>query len=176
VVFDHQYRSKYPVVTARPGDPDPDWLLVDGSLEGLAARVGIDPEGLRGTIERWNRFVADGRDRDFGRGASAYDRFHGDPSASHPNLGSIERGPFYALPVRVGSVGTKGGPRVDTHGRVLHVDDRPIPGLYGAGNVIASPAGPAYFGGGTSIGMGLVWGQLAGSHAATFATAGPAAR
>jgi succinate dehydrogenase/fumarate reductase flavoprotein subunit len=171
VVFDRQYRSRYPVVTARPGDPDPEWLLVHDTVEGLAARAGIDPVGLIETIERWNRFVGQGLDRDFGRGSSAYDRFHGDPGAPHPNLGTVEVGPFYALPVHVGSVGTKGGPRVDAHGRVLHVGDRPIPGLYGAGNVIASPAGPAYYGGGTSIGMGLVWGHGSGTHAATYATA-----
>ncbi len=134
--------------------------------------MGIDPTGLTGTIERWNRFVRDGNDRDFGRGASAYDRFHGDPTAPHPNLGTIEQGPFYALPIHIGSVGTKGGPRVDGHGRIQHVRDHPIPGLYGAGNVIASPAGPAYYGGGTSIGMGVVWGHLAGSHAASHAMAG----
>jgi 3-oxosteroid 1-dehydrogenase len=171
VVFDRQYRSRYPVVSVRPGDPDPEWLPVHESLDGLAGLVGIEPAGLADTIERWNRFVADGRDRDFGRGQSAYDRFHGDPLASHPNLGTIEQGPFYALPVYIGSVGTKGGPRIDGDGRVLHVKDRPIPGLYGAGNVVASPAGPAYYGGGTSIGMGLVWGHLAGSHAASFVTA-----
>ena len=172
VVFDRQYRSRYPVVGARPGDPDPEWILVHESLDGLAALAGIEPVGLTETVERWNRFVADGRDRDFGRGRSAYDRFHGDPSAPHPNLGTIEQGPFYALPIYVGSVGTKGGPRIDGDGRILHVRDRPIPGLYGAGNVIASPAGPAYYGGGTSIGMGLVWGHLAGSHAASFVMAG----
>jgi predicted oxidoreductase len=133
--------------------------------------VGIDPVGLTATVERWNRFVRDGHDRDFGRGSSAYDRFHGDPTAPHPNLGTVERGPFYALPVHIGSVGTKGGPRVDGDGRVLHVHDRPVPGLYGAGNVIASPAGPAYYGGGTSIGMALVWGTLAGDHAAAYAAA-----
>ncbi len=172
VVFDRQYRSRYPVVGVRPGDPDPEWLTVDDTVEGLAAKVGIDPVGLTGSLERWNRFVAAGCDRDFGRGSSAYDRFHGDPSAPHPNLGTVDQGPFYALPVHVGSVGTKGGPRVDAHGRVMHVRDRPIPGLYGAGNVIASPAGPAYYGGGTSIGMGLVWGHFAGSHAAAYATVG----
>ena len=172
VVFDRQYRSRYPVSTCRPGDPDPSWLIAHDTLEGLALRAGIDPVGLTETVERWNRFVAAGRDRDFGRGTSAYDRFHGDPGAKHPNLGTVDEGPFYALPVHVGSVGTKGGPRVDTDGRVLHVGDRPIPGLYGAGNVIASPAGPAYYGGGTSIGMGLVWGHGAGTHAAAYATSG----
>jgi 3-oxosteroid 1-dehydrogenase len=170
VVFDHQYRSRYPVVTARPGDPDPEWLLAHDTVPGLAERAGIDPVGLAETLERWNRFVGQGCDRDFGRGSSAYDRFHGDPGAPHPNLGTVEEGPFYALPIHVGSVGTKGGPRVDAHGRVLHVGDRPIPGLYGAGNVIASPAGPAYYGGGTSIAMGLVWGHQSGAHAAGYAT------
>ena len=111
----------------RPGDPDPEWLPV-ARVAGRPGRpVGIDPVGLAETVERWNRFVADGRDRDYGRGQSAYDRFHGDPSAPHPNLGTIEQGPFYALPVHVGSVGTKGGPRVDGDGRVLHVHDRPDP-------------------------------------------------
>jgi succinate dehydrogenase/fumarate reductase flavoprotein subunit len=176
VLFDRQYRSRYAVVGVRPSDPDPEWLPVHDSLDGLAGLVGIDPVGLAETVERWNRFVADGRDRDYGRGESAYDRFHGDPSAPHPNLGTIGQGPFYALPIHVGSVGTKGGPRVDGDGRVLHVRDRPIPGLYGAGNVVASPAGPAYYGGGTSIGMGLVWGHLAGSHAASYVTVGAGAR
>ena len=173
VVFDRQYRSRYPVSTCRPGDPDPGWLHVHDTLEGLAVQTGIEPVGLAETVERWNRFVAAGRDRDFGRGSSAYDRFHGDPGAPHPNLGTVEEGPFYALPVHVGSVGTKGGPRVDAEGRVLHVGDRPIPGLYGAGNVIASPAGPAYYGGGTSIGMGLVWGHGAGAHAGAYARRSP---
>ncbi len=176
VVFDRQYRSRYPVVTIRPNEPDPDWLLVHESLDGLAERAGIDGQALVDTVARWNRMVSSGHDGDFGRGSSAYDRFHGDPSAPHPNLGTIEQGPFYALPIHVGSVGTKGGPRIDAHGRVLHVRDRPIPGLYGAGNVIASPAGPAYYGGGTSIGMGMVWGHVAGSHAASVVTDGSGAR
>jgi predicted oxidoreductase len=68
--------------------------------------------------------------------------------------------------VHLGAVGTSGGPRIDVDGRVQHVRDRPVPGLYGAGNAIASPAGPAYFGGGTTIGMALVWGHIAGEAAA----------
>jgi succinate dehydrogenase/fumarate reductase flavoprotein subunit len=166
VVFDHQYRSRYPVLTSRAGSKDPEWLTVRDSLDELAAVVGIDAVGLTETVHRWNGFVADGRDRDFGRGDSFYDRFHGDPTASHPNLGTIEQGPYYALPVHLGAVGTSGGPRIDVDGRVQHVRDRPVPGLYGAGNAIASPAGPAYFGGGTTIGMALVWGHIAGEAAA----------
>jgi 3-oxosteroid 1-dehydrogenase len=168
VVFDRQYRSKYPVINVRPGAPDPAWLVAAPSLEELAVRVGIDPVELTGTVARWNGFVALGRDRDYGRGDSYYDRFHGDPRAAHPTLGTVECPPFYACPVHVGAVGTSGGPRIDARGRVQHVHDRPIPGLYGAGNAIASPAGPAYFGGGTTIGMGLVWGHIAGVDAAAY--------
>jgi succinate dehydrogenase/fumarate reductase flavoprotein subunit len=168
VVFDQQYRSRYPVITTRPGAPDPDWLFVHDTLDGLAAKVGIEPVGLVETVQRWNGLVAAGRDRDFGRGDSYYDRFHGDPTAPHPTLGTIERPPYYALPVHLGAVGTSGGPRIDARGRVQHVRDRPIPGLYGAGNAVASPAGPAYFGGGTTNGMGLVWGHIAGDEAPSY--------
>lgn len=172
VVFDQQYRSRYPVINVRPAAPDPPWLAVDDTIEGLATRVGIDPAGLSETVQRWNGFVSDGRDRDFARGVSFYDRFHGDPTAPHPTLGRLERPPFYALPVHLGAVGTSGGPRVDVDGRVQHVRDRPVPGLYGAGNAIASPGGPAYFGGGTTIGMALVWGHIAGAAAGRYAQQG----
>ena len=167
VIFDQQYRSRYPMINARPGSPDPDWLVAAPTLDDLAVRVGIDPVGLAETIQRWNGFVSVGRVRvDYGRGDSFYDRFHGDPSAPHPNLGTIAAPPFYACPVYIGAVGTSGGPRIDERGRVQHVRGRPIPGLYGAGNAIGSPAGPAYFGGGTTIGMALVWGHIAGAEAA----------
>ncbi len=168
LVVDAQYRARYPMLTARAGGKDPEWLTVAPDLRSLAGTVGIDPEGLVETVDRWNTFVAAGVDRDYGRGRSYYDRFHGDPTAAHPTLGTIETGPFYACPVHLGAVGTSGGPRVDERGRIQHVRDRPIPGLYGAGNAIASPAGPAYFGGGTTIAMALVWGHLAGTDAAAF--------
>jgi 3-oxosteroid 1-dehydrogenase len=168
VVFDQQYRRRYPVINLRPSDPDPGWLMRAETIGELAVRTGIDASGLEETIGRWNRLVEGGRDRDFHRGDSYYDRFHGDPTSAHPNLGSIEEPPYFACPVYLGAVGTSGGPRTDLHARVQHVRDRPIPGLYGAGNAIASPAGPAYFGGGTTIGMALVWGHIAGSEAGRF--------
>jgi 3-oxosteroid 1-dehydrogenase len=71
VVFDRQYRSRYAVSTCRPGDPDPEWLIAHETLDGLAGRAGIDPVGLAETVERWNRFVAEGRERAVGRGSSA---------------------------------------------------------------------------------------------------------
>ena len=81
-------------------------------------------------------------------------------------MGTIERPPLYALPTHLGAIGTKGGPRTNTKGQVLHVSGRPIPGLYAAGNVAAGVSGPAYWGGGGTIGPGMVFGYLCGINAA----------
>ncbi|MBE0595890.1 MAG: FAD-binding protein [Desulfuromonadales bacterium] len=165
-ILDSQYRTKYSLLTVSPGDPDPDWFIKDDTLEGLAEKLGIDVAGLLETVERFNGFVCDGKDRDFGRGDSAYDRFVGDVSAKFPNLGTIEKGPFYAAPMYPGSLGTKGGPRTDEHAQVLDVRGRVISGLYAVGNTAAAVSGPSYYGGGTCIGLSVTFGYLAGIHAA----------
>lgn len=161
-VFDHQYRSKYIVGTTMPGEPDPNWLTKADTLEELARLAGIDPIGLLDSVDRWNQFVAEGRDRDFGRGDSAFDRYQGDPYAPHPNLGTISKAPFYALPVFAGALGTKGGPRTDTNAQVLDVFGNPIDGLYAAGNVAASVCGPSYYGVGSTLGPAITFGYIAG--------------
>jgi succinate dehydrogenase/fumarate reductase flavoprotein subunit len=165
-IFDSQYREKYVAGTTMPEDPDPEWLPRAETLEELANKVGIRPDGLVETVRRWNMFVAEGKDRDFGKGDSAFDRFQGDHEASHPNLGTIEKGPFYALPIQPGALGTKGGPRTDTKAQVISVRGKPISGLYAAGNVAASIAGPAYYGVGGTLGPAMTWGYLAGLNAA----------
>jgi len=168
-VFDSQYRAKYPVLTVLPGDPDPEWLPKDESLEGLARKVGIDPGGLAETVARWNRMVAEGQDLDFHRGETSFERHSGDPRLPNPNLGTIERPPFYALPVYPGALGTSGGPRINTRGEVLDVRGQVIPGLYAAGNAAGSPTGVAYYSGGGTIGPAMTWGYLCGINAAVAA-------
>ena len=173
-IMDSQYRAKYTLLTVTPGDPDPDWLIKDDTLAGLADTVGIDPEGLIATVDRWNGLVREGKDRDFGRGESGYEHWLGDPDASHPNLGTLEKPPFYALPIGAHSAGTKGGPRTNAKGEVLSVRDEIIPGLYAAGNVMAGVSGPGYYGGGGTIGLAMTWGYLCGINAAKAAKANPA--
>jgi succinate dehydrogenase/fumarate reductase flavoprotein subunit len=165
-ILDSQYREKYALLTLMPGDPDPDWLAVDQTLAGVARKVGVDPHGLQATVARFNGLVREGKDRDFLRGESALDRWYGDPKASHPNLGTVEKPPFYALPVYPGSLGTKGGPRTNTRGQVLNVRGQVIPGLYAAGNVMAGASGPSYWGAGTTISLALIWGYICGINAA----------
>ena len=129
--------------------------------------VGIDPHGLETTVARFTRFAVEGRDPDFHRGESLYDRFYGDPDhAPNPNLGTVEKGPFYALQIHAGAIGTKGGTRVTVDAQVLRVDGEPIAGLYAAGNVMAGVTGPGYPGAGATIGAGMTFGFIAGTHAA----------
>ena len=81
-------------------------------------------------------------------------------------VGPIEEAPFYAVRVHSGCLGTKGGPRTDTNGCVVDVDGRPIVGLYAAGNVMGSVMGMTYGGAGGTLGPAMVFGFLAGRHAA----------
>ena len=114
--------------------------------------------------------MADGADPEFGRGSSAYDGYWGDERATTPagkTLGPIDTAPYYAVPVSVGAMGTKGGPRTDRDGRVLHVRGTAITGLYAAGNAMAGVTGKAYGGAGGTLGPAMVFGFRAGRAAAT---------
>jgi hypothetical protein len=168
IVIDQQYLDRYALLTYVPGMPIPEWLIRADSIEELGLKIGVDARGLAATIARFNRFAVEGADPDFGRGASLYDRFYGDPDhPGNPNLGTLEKPPFYAIQVHPGAIGTKGGPRIDREARVLRVDGEPIPGLYAAGNVAAGVTGAGYPGAGATIGAAMTFGYIAGRHAAT---------
>lgn len=137
------------------------------TLADLATRIDVDPARLAMTVERFNGFARSGVDQDFGRGNSAYDRYYGDPSVRpNPNLGPIEKGPFTAIRVVPGDLGTKGGLVTDEHARVLRDDGSVIEGLYAAGNNSASVMGRTYPGPGSTLGPAAVFGHLAALHAA----------
>jgi 3-oxosteroid 1-dehydrogenase len=166
-IGDAQYRARYPLAGAAPDNLVPPSVVQADTLADLAAEVGIDLAGLEATVATFNHAAAQGRDPDFGRGEAAYDRALGDPTAAHPNLGVITEPPFFALPIRAGMVGTKGGPCTDTHGQVLDWGRIPIPGLFAAGNVADSVIGPGILSPGMTIGLALTWGRLAGTAAAS---------
>lgn len=147
-------------------------IVVADTLVDLARLLHMDPARLRATVERFNGFAATGVDEDFHRGDSAYDRYYGDPSVKpNPNLGPIERGPFTAVRIVPGDLGTKGGLLTDEHARVLNEDGEPIAGLYAAGNTTASVMGRTYPGPGSTIGPAVVFGYLGAQHAAARVTA-----
>jgi 3-oxosteroid 1-dehydrogenase len=171
-VFDAQYMRNSMLLGTMPGSKKPDRWFSEGfvrranSIESLAGLLNIDSGALRATIDRFNGFVAKGHDDDFQRGDRAYDRWLGDPYDTHASLGSISEGPFYAIPVVPGDVGTYGGVVTDSNGRVLREDGSVIEGLYATGISTASVMGRVYPGAGASVGPSFVWGYVAAKHAA----------
>ncbi|WP_062464328.1 FAD-binding protein [Demequina soli] len=138
------------------------------TLEELADKMGVDKDTFKATVQRFNAFARDGVDRDFHRGHDAYDNYYGDPGhGPNPNLGEIAHGPFVAIKIVLGDLGTKGGLLTDEHARVLDTAGRVIEGLYAAGNTSASVCGRTYPGAGSTLGPALVFGYLAGKHAAS---------
>jgi 3-oxosteroid 1-dehydrogenase len=166
LVFDAAYRRRYPVGPLGPADPDPSWLTGAEDIDALARLLDLPSETLTTTVTTFNDGARQGRDPAFGRGSLPYDRWIGDPSATHPTLAPLDEAPFYALPVHLGCMGTKGGPRTDDRGRVLRADGALVPGLYAAGNVAANPFGTATPAGGGTLGPALVFGFRAGEAAA----------
>jgi 3-oxosteroid 1-dehydrogenase len=172
MIVDSQFLRKYLFADTMPGVKKPQiwfdqgYLRRGDTIEALARACGIDPLKLKATTERFNAFARIGRDEDFQRGDREYDRFLGDrthsPSAA---LGPVEEGPFYAVPVVPGDVGTFGGVVTDVHARVLREDGCVIPHLYATGTTTAAVMGRTYPGAGCSIGPAFTWGYVAGRHA-----------
>jgi 3-oxosteroid 1-dehydrogenase len=172
VIMDHRQRKYYPWGTASPGQVPQAWLASGylkkaATLEELARTCGIDANGLLASVKRFNEFCATGVDLDFGRGGRAFDRAHGDPTIKpNPNLAPIEQGPFYAVAMYPGDVGTAGGLVTNEHAQVLRGDGSVIAGLYATGNSTASVVGRCYPGAGASIGASFTFGYIAARHAA----------
>ena len=150
LIFDQRYRNSYVFAGLPPGKSLPRrWSAVGSVLprrhpHRAAARTGIDPTRLAATVERFNGFARAGRDEDFHRGDSVYDRYYGDPTLPNPNLTSSGKAPFYAIPVHPGDIGTKGGLLTDANARVLREGGDPIPASTPPGNVSAAVMGETY--------------------------------
>jgi len=168
LIFDEDYVERYPIGPRLPGQPVQDWVTRADSLEELAEKIEVPAEALSATVERFNGFAKTGEDLDFERGTSAYDHFYGDRSreGTAVTLGEVARGPFYAVEIRMGLLGTNGGARTDGAARILGHDGDPIAGLFGAGNAIACPTGGIYAGAGGTLGPALTFGYIAGRTAA----------
>ncbi len=173
MIFDRHYLTRYGLAGYRGEEDTPSWLASAASVASLASAIGVPEAALEETVARWNSASAAGRDEEFGRGDSVHDRWWGDPAAGPgpaATLGPLDTPPFYAVQVYSGVLGTKGGPRTDGNGQVLDVDGEPIPGLYAAGNAMASAMGMTYGGAGGTLGPAVVFGYLAGRHAAGAAS------
>ena len=170
LIFDGTYAEQYGfrVASGVEGKGVADWVTSAQSPEELADLLGIDGKNLRSSIERWNTHCENSHDPDFGRGDSAFDRWWGDPHRKgqrDATLGPLTKPPYYAVEIKSGCLGTKGGPKVDKYARVLNIEGEAIRGLYAAGNVMGSPFGMTYGGPGGTLGPAMVFGYLAANHA-----------
>jgi succinate dehydrogenase/fumarate reductase flavoprotein subunit len=171
LIIDQRYRSKYQTFNTPPGGPVPSFMMQADTLEELAEKAGIDPQGLAATVTRFNDLVRKGHDDDFNRGDNTYDNFYmwGDAEFEPPyrTLGVIEQGPFFAVKMEAGALGTAGGPKTNADAQVLDWSGNPIQGLYAAGNVMSAVLGEAYGGAGGTLGPGMTFGYIAGKHLGT---------
>jgi succinate dehydrogenase/fumarate reductase flavoprotein subunit len=144
------------------------------TVEDLATQIGVDPATLATTVRQYNETARYGRDPEFGRGSKAYNRYQGDAlHAPNPCVAPLATGPFYALKLVPGDLGSFAGVRTNEHAQVVSGEGEPIPGLYAAGNDAASIMGGEYCGAGITLGPGLTFGYVAGNHIADHVHASP---
>lgn len=181
LVFDSVFRAKFtaggflPSAVMSDKSIPIDWwdhyIFKADTIAELARKLSLDPVKLTDVVKRMNDYADKGADPEFGRGSTIYDQAFGDPTCKpNPALGAIRKAPFYAIPIHLGDLGTKGGLKADHKARVIDAKGKPIAGLYAAGNATGSPFGLNYPGAGGTIGPAMVFGYIAATDIAARAT------
>lgn len=172
LVTDAAGLAKYGLGMIRPAGGATAPFLADGylvqapTLWDLAARLGVDADGLEATVAAMNRAAETGVDPDFGRGSTDYQRANGDAAhGPNPCLGPIATPPFSAVRLYPGDIGAATGLATDADARVLGADGAPIAGLYAVGNDMHSIMGGVYPAPGITIGPAIAFAHVAAAHA-----------
>ncbi|KAF2494946.1 fumarate reductase/succinate dehydrogenase flavo protein [Lophium mytilinum] len=172
---DHHFLRKYGMGMALPW-PYPiqsllrrGYLIKASTIDELARKTEVDAATLHQTIRDCNENAVKGKDPQFDRGETIYDKFYGDAAVKpNPNLGLFQKGPFYALKLYPGNVSTMWGLKTNRDAQVVDKSGSAIPGLYSVGCDQNSVFRGCYPGGGSSIGPGMTFGFRAGQHLATI--------
>jgi succinate dehydrogenase/fumarate reductase flavoprotein subunit len=169
IIGDAAFVKKYGMGMVLPGGGGLKKLVAAGyvieaeTLRDLAARIGVDADGLERTVAQMNNYARIGVDVEFHKGDKKIDREIGDPKhGPNPCLGPIEKAPYYAIKIYPGDGSTTVGLRIDERCRVLDGQGRPLGGLYAAGldaNSIWRGKSPAH---GCNVGPAMVTGYIAG--------------
>ena len=125
-------------------------MLQGDTYEALANELGIPADAFAATMEKWNGYVADKNDPDFGR-----------TSFAQP----LDTAPYYAVKVTAGIHHTMGGLKIDSQTHVLNKEGQIIPGLFAAGEVTGGVHGGNRLGG-NAVADFVVFGRIAGQEAA----------
>jgi len=178
VIFDGHFRQHYAMGPLMPAQVMPDSRLRKewrntlywkaDTLAELAQLIGVDTAGLENTVAKVNEYARTGVDPDFGRGGNVFDRYYGDSNIKpNPCLAPLRKGPFYAMRMDAGDIGTKGGLLTNADAQVVRADGQPIAGLYAIGNCSASVMGTSYPGAGGTLGPALTFAYVAANHLAS---------
>ena len=169
LIFDQNFRDKYPLATYMPGQPVPEEVAVQAdTLEELAEKMGIDAKTFLETVERFNQYAEDGVDPDFQRGRYPWaNMMIGDKNRKNPNLGPVNKAPFYGMRLTPVGAGVNAvGLKTNEYAQVVHTRGQVIEGLYAVGNSAAVIDTGAGYQSGIANLRGMTWGYVAGRHAA----------
>jgi succinate dehydrogenase/fumarate reductase flavoprotein subunit len=173
LICDRPALWRYGLGAVRPFSASPGAYAASGylarapSIRALGEALGIDAEALEATVLRYNEDARAGVDRLFRKGGDPYGKYLGDGEhAPNPCMAPIERGPFYAVALYPGDLGTSAGLRTNAHAQVLDAAGEAIPGLYACGNDMNTIMNGAYPGPGITLGPALTFGYIAGRHLA----------
>ncbi|WP_057093191.1 FAD-dependent oxidoreductase [Comamonas thiooxydans] len=179
LICDKVALGKYGLGYAKPSPMPVGPLLRNGYLTKgdtigeLARNCGIAPDALEMTIRSYNRDAVRGEDPAFRRGNTSFNRYLADPdNKPNPCVAPISTGPFYAVKVLMGDLGTFDGIKTSVTGEVLRADGSQIDGLYAVGNDRRSMMGGNYPGAGITHGPNMTFGYVTGNTIATKAMAG----
>jgi succinate dehydrogenase/fumarate reductase flavoprotein subunit len=176
LVCDQAALSKYGLGYVKPA-PMPvggfirkGYLFKGRTLAELGAATGIDGAQLERSVAEYNVGAERGEDLQFGRGTTSFNRYLAD-AAHKPNpcVAPLKQGPFYAVKLFMGDLGTFDGLSTTPEGQVLSTRGTVIDGLYAVGNDRASMMGGNYPGAGITLGPNLTFGWIAGRHIAARA-------
>ena len=179
LVVDHRFIRRWGLGAVKPA-PAPlqpmlakEYLVRGQTLSELAEKCGIDAGNLKVTVARYNAMADIGYDGEFAKGQTAYNRMQGDAghTGRNPCMAPLQDGPFYAVRVVAGSLGTFAGLRCNEHAQVLNAQGEAIEGLYAGGNDLSSVMGGNYPSGGITLGPAMTFGYLAAHHAARVSPA-----
>ena len=187
IIADQKAMRRYGIGYAKPWPFPQTYFKRSGFLHKgrtvaeLAERIGVPADRLQATLDEFNAGAVRGEDPKFNRGSNWFHHFKGDMDHKpNPNLAPIDKGPFYAVKIEMGDLGTYAGLAVNTRSEVLDGEDRPVPGLYAVGTAAVSVFGGGYPGYGANIGPAMVFGYRVGrdiaQHAAARRSAKPGKR
>jgi len=172
LICDHRFIRRWGLGAVKPA-PMPlcthlrsGYLAKGKTIGKLAAAIGVNPQALEETIAIYNQFAQRGEDPEFGRGDTPYNRAAGDADhAPNPCVAPIKDGPYYAVKIHPGSLGTFAGLETNEKAQVLDHQQQVIPGLFAVGNDMTSVMAGNYPSGGITLGPGMTFAYIA-AHSA----------